>query len=99
MRATGYGTGRCPALESVNPEFARAATRAAALLRRDEEYLEGLAREFLGKHPEGIPCGELLELPLPVSTRALRLASGASLSERQVDAGAGACARQGSGIA
>ena len=75
-----------PALESVNPEFAHAATRAAALLRRDEEYLEGLAREFLGKHPEGIPCGELLELPLPVSTRALRLASGASLSERQVDA-------------
>ena len=75
-----------PALESVNPEFARAATRAAALLRRGEGNLGGPARGVLGEHPEGIPRGGLLELPLPVSTRALRLASGASLSERQVDA-------------
>ena len=51
-----------------------------------EEYLEGLAREFLERHPGGIPCGELLDLPLPVSTRALRLAAGASLSEAQVEA-------------
>lgn len=75
-----------PALESVNPGFAASAFRAARLLRRDEEYLEGLAREFLERHPGGIPCGELLDLPLPVSTRALRLAAGASLSEAQVEA-------------
>lgn len=74
-----------PALESVNPEFARAASRAAALLRRDEEYLSGLAQAFVESHPDGLPCRELLELPLPVSTRALRLASGTSLSERQVE--------------
>lgn len=75
-----------PALESVNPEFIRAARRAAALLRRDEEFLDGLARDFVEKHPEGLPCRELCELPLPVSSRALRLASGASLSEAHVAA-------------
>ena len=75
-----------PALASVNPGFVRAASRTARLLRRDEEFLEGLAREFLGKHTDGIPCAQLLELPLPVSTRALRLASGSALTEQQVEA-------------
>lgn len=75
-----------PALLSVNPEFAQAAGRAAVLLRRDEDFLTGLAEKFLAEHPEGIPCAELLELPLPVSTRALRLAAGVSMSEQQVQA-------------
>lgn len=75
-----------PALASVNPGFVRAVSRTARLLRRDEEFLEGLAREFLGKHTDGIPCAQLLELPLPVSTRALRLASGSALTEQQVEA-------------
>lgn len=74
------------ALLSVNPEFAQAAGRAAVLLRRDEDFLSGLAEKFLAEHPEGIPCAELLELPLPVSTRALRLAAGVSMSEQQVQA-------------
>ena len=75
-----------PALRSVNPEFSRAASRAAVLLRRDEEFLEGLAREFVGKYPEGLPCRELTGLPLPVSSRALRLVAGVSLSETHVAA-------------
>lgn len=75
-----------PALRSVNPEFSRAASRAAALLRRDEEFLEGLARDFVQAHPAGLPCRELTELPLPVSSRALRLAAGTQLSETHVAA-------------
>lgn len=55
-------------------------------MRRDEDFLTGLAEKFLAEHPEGIPCAELLELPLPVSTRALRLAAGVSMSEQQVQA-------------
>ena len=86
-----------PALESVNPEFIRAARRAAALLRRDEEFLDGLARDFVEKHPEGLPCRELCELPLPVSSRALRLASGTSLSEAHVAAALSLARGEGQG--
>lgn len=75
-----------PALESVNPEFIRAARRAAALLRRDEEFLEGLARDFVERNAGRLPCRELLRLPLPVASRAVRLASGAQLSEAHVAA-------------
>lgn len=75
-----------PALRSVNPEFSRSASRAAELLRRDEEFLEGLAREFVEAHPDGLPCRELSELPLPVSSRAIRLAAGTQLSETHVSA-------------
>lgn len=73
-----------PALRSVNPEFSRAASRAAELLRRDEEFLEGLARDFVEANPKGLPCRELTELPQPVSSRALRMASGTQLSETHV---------------
>lgn len=75
-----------PALRSVNPEFSRAALRAAELLRRDEEFLEGLAKEFVAAHPRGLPCRELSELPLPISSRAIRAASGTRLSEAHVAA-------------
>ena len=75
-----------PALASVNPGFVRAASRTARLLRRDEEFLCALAQDFLRANPGGLPCRELLELPLPISSRALRLASGASLTEQQVEA-------------
>lgn len=77
-----------PVLREINPGFAAAAGRAARLLREDEEYLEGAARAFLAAAMEGdaLPCAALREQPRPIASRALRIMSGASLSEVHVDA-------------
>lgn len=75
-----------PALESVNAGFVRSASRAALLLREDEEYLDSLAREFIRARLEddALPSGELSALPPPVASRVVRLLCGAGLSEKHV---------------
>ena len=75
-----------PALESVNPAFIQAAGRAAALARRDEQYLAGLARQFLAEHSDGrwVDAHALAELPWPVASRAVRMMAGRELGEGHV---------------
>lgn len=76
-----------PALRGVNGQFARNASRAAELLRADEEYLESLAADFVsGQGGESLSCAALTALPRPVSSRAVRLLWGGGLSEKHVDA-------------
>lgn len=49
-------------------------------------------------HPAGLPCRELTELPLPVSSRALRLAAGTQLSETHVAAALELAKGEGTGL-
>lgn len=76
-----------PVLRGINPDFAMAASRAAALMRQDEEFLASLAREFLAERcADGVPARELTELPRPVSSRVVRLLCGTALSEAHTSA-------------
>lgn len=89
-----------PALRSVNRGFALNASRAAELLRADEEFLEGLANDFLAKcGNEGISEAALAALPRPVSSRAVRALCGGGMSEKHVDAVLALAAGSGLGYA
>ncbi|MDD2421955.1 MAG: tRNA lysidine(34) synthetase TilS [Heliobacteriaceae bacterium] len=70
-----------PLLASFNPRFVAAAGRAAALLRADTEYLAALAaREYQDLVKEGrLPVKPLLQLPLALRRRVLRLFIGKAL--------------------
>lgn len=69
-----------PVFREINPEFEHAVGRAAEILRRDEDYLESLAREALegAALPDGgYRLAVLQKLPDPVLLRAAALAIGA----------------------
>lgn len=90
-----------PVLRGINPAFASAAGRAAALLRRDEEFLTSLAREFIERNstPRGLDTRALLDAPGPVAARAVRLLAPCALSETHVEAVLSLAARPGRGFA
>lgn len=75
-----------PVLREINPGFAAAAHRAGALLRADEEYLEGLARDFLASQQRsGVDCAALTAQPWSVAARVVRMMSPRSLELRHVE--------------
>lgn len=63
-----------PLLRDLNGAAVEHICAAAALLREDEEYLDGLAVEWIGEHYRdgALPLRPLLELPKPVAMRVLR---------------------------
>ncbi len=63
-----------PMLRDINPRFPEAAARAADLAARDEDYLSGLAGEFLRQNPcgESIPLAALRALHPAVASRVIR---------------------------
>ncbi len=67
-----------PLLRELNPRAVEHIGSAAALLREDEEYLEGLASAFLENSPQGerLSIPALLQLPRPVAMRVLRRVAG-----------------------
>lgn len=77
-----------PVLREMNPAFAEAAARTAALLREDEDCLEGMAARFLGHAYDGrsLPAGELAALHPAIASRALRRLCPQSLELKHVDA-------------
>lgn len=77
-----------PELRRINPAFSEAVARTGELLRRDEEYLEMQADEFVGKHFDGsgVPVSELLKLHEAVSTRVVRKLLPQSVSAQHVEA-------------
>lgn len=87
-----------PVLREMNPRFAEAAGRAAALLREDEECLTALAEDFLSEHFDGesLPLAELKRLHRAVASRALRRLSPKTLEQAHVDAAL--CFCEGSGL-
>ncbi len=80
--------GAVPVLETVNPAFARAVGRTAALVRADEAFLEKLARDFLAEHADenGVEAASLAAQPWPVASRAVRLLAGRDLAAEHVRA-------------
>lgn len=67
-----------PLLREQNPRLLEGLSRTAALLRRDEDYLEEQAEAFLAgavrEEPDGVsvPAAALAALPEPVSSRAVQ---------------------------
>ena len=76
-----------PVFCGINPAFFTAAGRTAELLREDEAFLTGLARDFVDEHRRGnaLPVDQLLALPRPVSARVLRLMAGRELGRTHVE--------------
>lgn len=75
-----------PVLESINPSCAGAIAAAMESLREDEDYLSGLARDFIQENAEEnrVPVDALLSLPAPVMKRVIRLMHGGQLSSYHV---------------
>lgn len=80
-----------PILTQLNPRFAESVALSSSLLREDEEYLSGLAWDFIaGQNADGplssqsLDVRALLALPRPVSSRVIRLTAGVNLTARHV---------------
>ena len=76
-----------PLLRELNPALNGALGRTAALLRRDDSFLCGLAAEWLDNHFDGesLPLDELRELHPAVSARVVRKICPRSLSAAQTE--------------
>ena len=77
-----------PALTAENPAFLEAVGRMTELLRQDEEYLSGAARDFIKDYGDGssLPAEALAALPVPVASRVVRLMAGTELSRQHTSA-------------
>ena len=77
-----------PVLREINPAFEEAAARTSRQLRRDEDFLDSLARDFLAAHFDGesLSAKELLILHEAVSSRVVRMLADRSLEEKHVSA-------------
>lgn len=77
-----------PLLQEMNPRLHEAVLSAARLLRQDDEYLTVAALRFLEEQAKdgAVPCDQLLSLPPPLSSRAVRLLSDAALTAEQTEA-------------
>ena len=64
-----------PELCAINPSFAEAVLRTSELLRQDEEALSSMAEKFITEQFDGssLPAKALLEQPVAVASRAVRL--------------------------
>lgn len=62
-----------PELEKINPTARENVARAARIIRRENDYLDGLAAERVPARGTSIPCRELLEAPAALRPRMLRL--------------------------
>ncbi|SHI07577.1 tRNA(Ile)-lysidine synthase [Sporobacter termitidis DSM 10068] len=84
-----------PVLRDINPRFAESVASGAALLREDDDYLNGLAAQYIAAHSDGaaLDARALLALPRPVSGRVIRKLAGAPLSARHVADVLELCAR------
>ncbi len=76
-----------PLLRELNPALNETLGRTAALLRQDEEYLSGLAADWLREHFDGesLPLAALNALPPPLASRAVRQLCPQSLSAGQTE--------------
>ena len=77
-----------PVLRGLNPAFAEAAARTAALLREDEDCLAGMAEAFLGHAYDGKSLSlEALNAQHPaIASRVLRALCPRSLEQKHVEA-------------
>ena len=76
-----------PLLREMNPALNDALGRTAALLRRDDSFLRGLAEEWLDKNFDGesLPLSKLRKLHPAVASRAVKKLCPRSLSAAQTE--------------
>ena len=76
-----------PVLKDINPGFLENVKKTTLLLRRDEEYLNGLARDFIRRELRdgALETAGLLALPRPVAARVIRALCPENLSKDHVD--------------
>lgn len=62
-----------PALKEINPEFVRAVSRTSVILRRDIEYFDKMAEDFIRSYcmENSVPVDRLLSLPYSISSRVI----------------------------
>lgn len=77
-----------PELRNLSLGFDENLIRCAALLREDEEYLTGLAQDFIASnfHDGAMSASELAALPRPVSARVLQIIVPCGLSLTHIEA-------------
>lgn len=77
-----------PVLRGINPRVSAAALGTSELLREDDAYLDSLALDFVREHAASgrVPVSELVRLPRPISSRAVRILWGAGLTKEHVAA-------------
>ncbi len=77
-----------PVFKEINPAFSSSVSRTAELLRRDEDCLSALARDFIEKYSDGesIPSKELSALHSAVASRVIRQILGENAPFVHVDA-------------
>lgn len=73
--------------QNVNPAFTETLCSTAELLRRDEDYLSQEARDALGAAAQngGYDRKKLASLPLPLQTRAIRIALAGAGAEVDIE--------------
>ena len=62
-----------PELEKINPALRQNAARTAAIVRRENEYLDQLARQYLPEEGAEVLCRQLLEAPEVLRPRMVRI--------------------------
>ena len=64
-----------PVLRGINPSFEENVADTVSLLAEDEKYLSSLAESFIEENIKGssLPAEKLANLPVPVSSRVIRL--------------------------
>ena len=89
-----------PVLREMNPRFLDAAGRTAALLREDEDCLDGQAEDFLQAHLDGksLPIAPLCALHPAVASRVLRKLGPRSLERAHVEQALAFCTGSGLGF-
>ncbi len=77
-----------PVLRKINPSVTDNAAVAIGLLRRDEDFLDSLAADFIEKNERenALPASALVRLPESVSSRVVRQMWPSSLSAEHVKA-------------
>ena len=82
-----------PVLRELNPAFAAAAGRTAALLRQDEDCLQALAAAFVEGHFDGesLPLDALDALHPAIASRVLRALCPETLEQKHVNAALALC--------
>jgi tRNA(Ile)-lysidine synthase len=88
-----------PLLLELNSAATRNISRAARLLREDDEFLDGQARKFIAERGEknSLPAQELAALPVPIASRVIRHMCARSVSEGQVSSVLELCGENMSG--
>lgn len=90
-----------PVLKSINPRLAETVASTTLLLREDDTCLSASAEQFVSEHYHNgrLKAKALLELPLPISRRVIRLLAGrqsssVALSSKHVAAVLALCASE-----